>query len=159
MKLKLTLDEAKSRVLQYMRQNYHCGPSVLKTMMEAYGLKDEDLLWAGTAFRGGIAGQQQCPCGSVSASTIALGFRYRCSAKDRGKAEKAREAASKDAAELVMSFQEKFGAVTCIGLLGVDFTNEEAMKKAIERDLFKDKCHNYVQFAIEKLYELESKRQ
>jgi C_GCAxxG_C_C family probable redox protein len=157
MKLKLTLEEAKKKVLEYMSLDYHCGPSVLKTMLDAYGLKD-DLLWAGTVFRGGIAGQQQCPCGAVSGSSIALGLRHRTSAGSKEKKEKAREAACNDAAELVKSFQEKYGAVTCIGLLGVDFADEAAIKIARENNLLGHKCLNLVQFAIEKLYEMEKER-
>ncbi|OGO00656.1 MAG: hypothetical protein A2Y58_05180 [Chloroflexi bacterium RBG_13_51_52] len=127
-------------------------------MWEAYGLKNRDFLWAGTTFRGGIAGQQQAPCGAVSASALALGFRHRRSTADKEKAEKARSAAYEDAAELVKSFEEKFGAITCIGLLGVDFRDEEAMKQAKESKILEKKCHAQVQFAIEKLYEIEKRR-
>lgn len=158
MKLKLPLEEAKSKVLEYMRLNYHCGPSVLRVMWEAYGLKNKDFLWAGTVFRGGIAGQQQAPCGAVSASALALGLRHRCSTADKEKAEQARNAACADAAELVRSFEDKFGSITCFGLLGVDLSSEAAMKQARDSGLFEGKCYNYVQFAIEKLYEIEEKR-
>ena len=126
-------------------------------MWEAYGLKNEDFLWAGTVFRGGIAGQQQGPCGAVSGSAIALGFRHRCSAADKKKAERARNAAYEEAAGLVKSFEEQFGSITCYGLLGVDFRDEAAMKQARESGLFEQKCPKQVQYVIEKLYEMEKK--
>ena len=126
-------------------------------MWEAYGLKNKDLLWAGTVFRGGIAGQQQAPCGAVSASALALGLHYRRSTADKEKAEQARNAACADAAELVKSFEDKFGSITCIGLLGVDLSSEAALKQASESGLFERKCYPNVQFAIEKLYEIEEK--
>jgi len=126
-------------------------------MWEAYGLKNKDFLWAGTVFQGGIAGQQQAPCGAVSASALALGFRHRLSTSNREKAEKARNAACEDAAELVKSFEEKFGAITCIGLLGVDFRDEEASKQARDSGIFERKCHQQIQFVIEKLYKIEEK--
>jgi C_GCAxxG_C_C family probable redox protein len=125
-------------------------------MWEAYGLKNEDFLWAGTAFQGGIAGQQQATCGAVAASALALGLRHRCSLADKEKAEQARKATNEDAAELVKSFIQRFGAVTCIGLTGVDFSDEKAVKQAIDSGLLK--CSQQVQFVIEKLYELEDKR-
>jgi C_GCAxxG_C_C family probable redox protein len=125
-------------------------------MWEAYGLKNEDFLWAGTAFRGGIAGQQQATCGAVAAAALALGLRHRCSLADKEKAEQARKATNDDAAELVKSFIQRFGAVTCIGLTGVDFSDEKATKRAIDSGLLK--CDQQVQFVIEKLYELEDKR-
>jgi C_GCAxxG_C_C family probable redox protein len=127
-------------------------------LWEAYGLKNEDFLWAGTVFRGGIASQQQAPCGAVSAAALALGLRHRCSTADKKKAEQARNAACEDAAELVKSFEDKFGSITCYGLLEVDFTNKEAMKQAVDSGIFERKCHKQVQFAIEKLYEIEKKR-
>jgi C_GCAxxG_C_C family probable redox protein len=157
MKLKLTLEDAKKKALAYLPE-YHCGPTVMKVMWEAYGLKNEELLWAATVFRGGIAGCQQGPCGAVSGAALALGLRHRISTADKTKAEKARQAACDEAAELVKSFEKRFGAITCIGLLGVDFTDEEGMKKARESDAFKDKCPNQVLYAIEKLYEMEEKR-
>jgi C_GCAxxG_C_C family probable redox protein len=157
MKLKLSLEEAKTRVKEQLMQ-YHCGPSVLKVMCEAYGLKNEEALWAGTVFRGGIAGQQQAPCGAVSGAAIALGLRHRCSQKDKEKVEKARQAACDEAEEYVKSFQEKFGTITCIGLLGVNFSDEAAVKRARETGLFNGKCEKHVEYAIEKLYEIEEKR-
>lgn len=126
-------------------------------MWEAYGLENEDFLWAGTAFYGGIAVQQQAPCGAISAAAIALGLRHRCSPDDKEKAKQARKAVEEDAAAVVKSFNEKFGDITCLGLLGVDLSDEAAAKKAIEAGLFK-KCVKYVQFVLEKLYELEEKR-
>jgi C_GCAxxG_C_C family probable redox protein len=127
-------------------------------MWEAYGLKNEDFLWAGVAFRGGIAGQQQATCGAVSASALALGLRHRRSLADREKAEKSRNAANEDAGELVRSFIQKFGAVTCFGLLGIDFSDEEARKRARDSGVFEQKCHKQIQFVIQKLYELDEKR-
>jgi C_GCAxxG_C_C family probable redox protein len=121
-------------------------------------MKNKDFLWAGTVFRGGIAGQQQAPCGAVSAAVLALGLKYRRSTKDKEKAEKARKAAYDEAAEYVKDFQKRFGAITCIGLLGVDFNDDVAMKRARETGLFEGKCERHVEFAIEKIYEIEDKR-
>ena len=121
-------------------------------------MKNEDFLWAGTALRGGIAGQQQATCGAVAAGAIFLGLKNRRSLNDKDKVEAARKAANEDAAELVKSFIEKFGAVTCIGLTGVDFSDEKAMKQAIDSGLFEEKCNKQAQFVVEKLYELDNKR-
>lgn len=127
-------------------------------MWEAYGLENEDLLWAGITFSGGIAGQQQAACGAISAAAIALGLHHKPSGGDREKAEKARRAAIDDAAELVKDFIRKYGEVSCIGLTGVDLSDEEARKQAIEDGLFEQKCDMQALYVIEKLYELEEKR-
>lgn len=127
-------------------------------MWEAYELENEDLLWASTAFQGGIAGQQQAPCGAVSSAAVCLGLRHRCSLADKDKTGQAQKDASDDAAELVRSFVEKFGELTCIGLLGIDLADEEAIKKARESKVFEQKCDKQILYVIEKLYELDEKR-
>ena len=126
-------------------------------MWEAFDMKNEDFLWAGTAFQGGIAGQQQGPCGALSAAALVLGLRHRDFSGDEKKEMQARKAATDDAAEVVKSFKEKFGDITCLRLLGVDLSDEATAKKAIESGIFK-KCDDYIKFIIEKLYELEEKR-
>ena len=126
-------------------------------MWEAYGLGNEDILWAGTAFQAGIAGEQQAPCGAVSAAAMVLGLKSRCSPDDKDKVRQAQQAANDDAAEVVKSFRKELGDITCLALMGVDLSDEAVMKQAIESGLFK-KCDNHVRFVVEKLYELEEKR-
>jgi len=126
-------------------------------MWEAYGLGNEAILWAGTAFQGGIAGEQQAPCGAVSAGAMVLGLKNRCSPDDKDKVRQAQRAANDDAAEMVKSFRKEFGDITCLALMGVDLSDEAVMKQALESGLFK-KCDNHVRFVVEKLYELEEKR-
>ena len=126
-------------------------------MWEAYELGNEDLLWASTAFDGGIAGQQQAPCGAVTSSAVCLGLRYRCPLTEKQKAEQARLAARQNASELVRSFTDKFGSIICRDLLGFDFSDTEAARRFRESGMWKEKCDNYVQFVIEKLYELYEK--
>ena len=126
-------------------------------MWEAYGLENEDFLWAGTVFQGGIAGYQQAPCGALSAGALVLGLRHRCPPADKKAAGRARKAAYDDARELVGSFIEKFGEISCIGLTGLDLSDEKARERAREQGVFEDKCEKYVPFVLEKLYELEEK--
>ena len=127
-------------------------------MWEAYELGNEDLLWAAIAFNGGIAGQQQAPCGAVSASAVCLGLRHRTPLDDKDKAQQARLSARRDAAELVNTFTEKFGTITCRGLLGFDFSDAEAARRFRESGMGREKCDNYVQFVIEELYQLDERR-
>ena len=44
MAMKMSLQEAKERAVELMQKGYHCGPSVLQVMWEAYGLENEDIL-------------------------------------------------------------------------------------------------------------------
>jgi C_GCAxxG_C_C family probable redox protein len=126
-------------------------------MWEAYQLGNEDLLWASTVFQGGIAGRQEATCGAISSAAVCLGLRHRYPLADNEKAKAARKAASDDAAELVRSFIEKYGALTCIDLIGVDLADEAAAKKAIASGLLEE-CDKRILYVIEKLYELDKKR-
>ena len=58
----------------------------------------------------------------------------------------------------VTVFSEKFGGIICRDLTGFDFSKPEAYRQFQESGVGKDKCENYVQFAIEKLYELDERR-
>lgn len=126
-------------------------------MWESEGLGNEDMLWASIAFNGGIAGQQEAPCGVVSSATVCLGLRHRCPINDKDAAKQARINARQDAIEFVRSFKEKFGNITCLGLLGVSFSDEEAARKLRESGEQREKCDSYFMYAIEKLYELADK--
>ncbi len=126
-------------------------------MWEAYELGNEDMLWSCIAFNGGIGGQQQAPCGAVSASAVCLGLRHRCSLDEMEKAKQARLDARQDASELVRSFTEKFGSIICRDLLGFDFSDAKAYRQFQESGVWKEKCDNYVRFIIEKLYELDER--
>ena len=127
-------------------------------MWEAYGLGNEDLLWSCIAFTGGIGGQQQAPCGAISSGTVCLGLRHRCSSEDKQKVKQARLDARQDAKELVRSFTDRFGTIICLDLVGTDFSKPGGYQQFLESGIWKDKCDSYVQFVIEKLYELDEKR-
>jgi C_GCAxxG_C_C family probable redox protein len=127
-------------------------------MWEAYGLDNETLLWTCIAFNGGIAGQQSAPCGAVSAATVCLGLHHSCPLADKPRAKQERLDAREDASQLVKSFIAKFGTIVCRDLIGLDFSKPEAYRQFQESGMAKDKCDKYVQFVIEKLYELDEKR-
>ncbi len=138
--MKLSLTQAIDRAMELRGKGYHCGPSVLQAMWETYEMGNQDFLWAAVALHGGIAGQRQATCGAVAASAVSLGFIHRCSLADKENAKRAREAARKEASELVENVIKKFGAVVCQPL----------------KD--KNNCDDCVRFVIEKLYEFEQKR-
>ena len=112
------------------------------------------MLWASTAFNGGIAGQQKAPCGAVSSAAVCLGLRHRCPADDKERARQAREAARRDASLFVRRFLDDFGAVSCGDLLGVDLGDPEQAQRFRGSEMPRDKCDNYVKFAIRQLYAL-----
>jgi C_GCAxxG_C_C family probable redox protein len=126
-------------------------------MWEAYGMTNEDLLWSGIAFTGGIGGQQKAPCGAVSAAAICLGLRHHTYATDKQKTKQARLDARQHSSEFINSFIDKFGSIVCFDLVGIDFSKPGGYQRFQESGVWKEKCDNFVQFAIEKLYELDKK--
>lgn len=157
MKMKIPVEAAKVKALELLHSGNHCGPSIMRAMWEAYGWKNEDLLWAGTVLRGGIAGQQRGTCGSVAAAGVCLGLRHRRPLADKDAAAKAREASCGEARELVDEFIGKYGAVSCIDLLGMDISDHEDFERAKRAGVL-DRCDDFLRFVIGKLYELEEKR-
>ena len=127
-------------------------------MWEAYEFGNEDFLWSCIAFTGGIAGQQQAPCGAISAAAVCLGLHYRCPLTDKRRAKQSRLQVREDADKLVRAFREKFGSIVCRDLLGLYFCKPEEYRVFQESEISKEKCDKFVQFVIEKLYELDEKR-
>ena len=126
-------------------------------MWEAYDWKNEDLPWAGTVLWGGIGGQNKGPCGAVASAAVCLGLRHRRPLTDKDAVARAREAAFREAGELAREFIEKFGAISCFELVGVEFSDKDSIERAIKSGRF-EKCHDFMRFVIGKLYELEEKR-
>lgn len=94
----------------------------------------------------------------MSAATICAGVASRCPLSDKQAAKRARFQARADAAELARAFKERFGSIVCRDLVGIDFSVPGAYHGFVESGVWEDKCNKYVQFVIEKLYELEEKR-
>jgi len=124
-------------------------------MWEAYDLGNEDFLWAGVPFLGGIGGFQNAPCGVVSASAVCLGLRHRSPLGDKDKSKQARHAIRAFSAKIVSEFNQYFGDITCQGLIKMDFSKPGVYKQFQDSGVWKDKCEKYVGFMIDKLYELE----
>ena len=61
-------------------------------------------------------------------------------------------------AKIVSEFNQHFGDITCQGLIGMDFSKPGVYQTFLESGIWKDKCEKYVEFMIEKLYELEEDR-
>ena len=127
-------------------------------MWEAYDMENEDFLWAGIPFLGGIGGFQNAPCGVVSASAVCLGLRHRSPLSDKEKSKQARHVIRVFSAKIVSEFDQHFGDITCQGLIKMDFSKPGEYKIFQDSGIWKEKCETYVAFMIGKLYELEDDR-
>jgi len=125
-------------------------------MWEAYDMKDENLLWAGIPFMGGISGENKATCGAVSGAAITLGLVHRTPLADKAKAKQARNRSREHATRLVKSFGDTFGHVNCQDLLGIDFSIPGAYQEFRSSGIAEQKCYQYVHFIIETLYAFEN---
>ena len=80
-------------------------------MWEAYELENEDFLWTGIPFLGGIGGFQNAPCGVVSATAVCLSLRHRVPLSDKERAKQARHAIRAFSAKIVSEFNQHFVGV------------------------------------------------
>jgi hypothetical protein len=62
------------------------------------------------------------------------------------------------AAKIVTDFKRQFGDITCSGLIGMDFSKPGEYQRFLESGIWKDRCEKYVEFMIERLYEIEADR-
>jgi len=126
-------------------------------MWETTSLGSEELLWAATAFNGGISSQRDAVCGALSGATIYLGLKHRTRLKNNELAQKAKDTARQEAATVVQKFQSKYGDLICKELVGIDFSNSVAVKEYRDSGKWIDSCSLLVQSVITLLYELERK--
>lgn len=106
---------------------------------------------------GGVGGWGSI-CGAVSGAAIALGLIYGTDGDDdpetfTGKREEMREITQ----EFMRAFEEEWGSIKCIELLGVDFRTPEGEREyenMKERD--ETHCAEYVEWASDKILEMLS---
>lgn len=127
-------------------------------MWETTELGSEDLLWATTNFVGGIAGQREGVCGAVSGAAVYLGLKHRCPLHNAEQAGKARMLAREQTRNLVLEFSREHGDIICGKLLGIDFSNPEAVQQFRDSGKWIQKCSGYVNFIITELYKLENSK-
>lgn len=128
-------------------------------MWETSGFDNEDLLWAGFGLYGGIAGQQRGTCGAVAAMAVYLGLRHRILLSDKEAVIKAKGDIEKEASGIANEFIRWFGSLTCIDLVKVDFSDPKVRLRPPDPSLSRDTCDRFVVFVIDKLYELEERRE
>ncbi|MBN1572178.1 MAG: C_GCAxxG_C_C family protein [Deltaproteobacteria bacterium] len=127
-------------------------------MWESFDFGDMDILWTCTPFVAGIGGQQDAPCGAVSAGAVCLGLIHRETGGKKEEVKLARHRARQNAAEFVNLFRQEFGNITCSSLIGIDFSKPGEYKRFLDSKIWVDKCMKYAQFTVEKLIGLIEKK-
>ena len=125
-------------------QGFNCSQAVFSTLAEPLGLDRSLALKIASPFGGGI-GRTGETCGAVSGALMALGLQFGFSEPDP----QAKDRVYALTREFLRRFQERYGAVACKTLIGVDLSTPEGLQKAREQDVFKTKCSQFIAGAVE----------
>ena len=123
----------------------NCSQAVLLSCCEEYGLDSTLGLKVAGGFGGGICRMGEM-CGALTAALMLIGLK-----NDQNSVEDvdAKNDCYRLSQEFVKRFKEKFGALNCKELIGVDISTEEGFNNAKEKELFKEICEpRYISGAV-----------
>jgi C_GCAxxG_C_C family probable redox protein len=126
---------------------YNCCESVLLALAEYLGMSSDLIPKIGTAIGAGV-GLNGLLCGSVSGVAMVIGIKY-----GRNRAEENPKLAWDIIDRYVTSFKDKFGAVNCRQLTGLNLKTPEGLKEYYAR-VHDYECTKRLEFAVEKALEI-----
>jgi C_GCAxxG_C_C family probable redox protein len=126
---------------------YNCCESVLLTLAEHLGTESELIPRIGTAIGAGVS-LNGLLCGSISSVMMLIGAKC-----GRTNPEQSPQPAWDMANKYVAAFREKFGAVNCRQLTGLNLKTDEGLKEYFAR-VHDYECTERLKFAVEKAVEL-----
>lgn len=137
--------KAKQIALERFKEKFNCAEATLMGLAEAEGLRCNCIPRIATAFGGGISGQGEV-CGALTGAAMALGLRC---GRDRADDLEAKSVTYRKVREMHEAFQEKFGSIRCIDLVGFSLMTPEGIARANELDLHNNLCPDFVGFVAE----------
>ena len=126
---------------------YNCCESVLLTLSEYLGVESEMIPRIATGVGAGFS-LNGLTCGSISGAAMALGVKY-----GRDSSEDNPAATWKRVDSFIKDFKDRWGAVTCRELTGLDVKTAEGMKKYLE-SVHDYACTERVKYAVGKAVKL-----
>jgi len=131
-------------------QHFNCSQSVLSAFAQELGLERDLALKVATGFGGGM-GRLAETCGVVTGAYMVIGLKY-------GMTDPADQASKERTYAIVQAFaqkfKERFGALDCRDLLGVDLSTPGGLALATDQQLFSVRCSALIRGAAEILDEL-----
>jgi len=122
-----------------------CAQAILTTYSDKYNIDVEQAMKLTTGLAGGM-GRMASTCGTVTGSILVLGL-DKSSGLVGDTASK--EATMQAVQTFSQKFEEKHGTLVCKELLDCDISQESSYKKAQEEGLFKSRCPNFVETAVD----------
>jgi C_GCAxxG_C_C family probable redox protein len=137
------------QAVSFFNQGFNCAQSVFSAFSEEFGVNREKARMIASGFGGGF-GRLQKTCGALTGAIMVIGCRF----FDKDNLEDSKEIVYQHTRDFVSKFRSRNGTISCLELIGVDFSTEEGMRQAEEENLFKVKCEKYVRDACEILEEI-----
>lgn len=141
--------EKSDQAISFFNQGFNCAQSVFSAFSEKFGVDREQARMIASGFGGGFGGLQKT-CGAVTGAIMMIGCRF----FDKDNLKDSKEIVYQHARDFISKFRSRNGTISCLELIGVDFSTEEGMREAREKNLFEKKCNKYVRDACEILEEI-----
>ncbi len=130
----------------FKKEGANCAQAVACTFCEEYGVTRADMVRCCAPLGGGFCAGEIC--GAMSGAMLILGLKY--GENSAANAEQKKLVKEKSSA-LMRRFQQEFGNVRCIDILGVNINTAEGL--AIAKPLMATTCKNIIQKSVEILEE------
>jgi C_GCAxxG_C_C family probable redox protein len=141
----MTTEDRIAFALMRFEMGFHCSQCVLEAYAEDFGIEPE----LGRRLSAGLAGGSTVggECGAVGSAYLVLGLRYGKSLPSHGNEAREPELWNR-IRRFVAEFRRRHGAIDCRDLLGVDVFTSEGREEALRRNLFAERCPNYIRDSI-----------
>ena len=126
---------------------YNCCESVLLTLSEYLGVKSELIPRIATGVGAGFS-LNGLTCGAISGAAMAVGLKY-----GRRSSSESPKVAWTKVDSFITAFKQRWGAVTCRELTGLDVKTSEGMKE-YSRSVHDYACTERVKYATRKAVEI-----
>lgn len=128
---------------------YNCCESVLLALKDHIGINSDIIPKIGTGIGAGVS-LNGLLCGSVSSVALAIGMKY-----GRDSPEQSPKPVWGKVDRYVAEFKERFGALNCGQLTGLNLKTEEGLKEYFAK-VHDYACVDRLRFAVERAFEILS---
>lgn len=153
MKLILSKEDTIALAMELYLKGFNCGEATSTALMRTLGYDTDLFPRAGTALGGGFGGEHRYQCGALSSGILAAGAAF-----GRNNPDDDRQPAFNFANQFTKDFETQFGSIFCFEIVGLPpASGEEWNIPYREQNKRKEKCVNFVRYAIEHWYDMAKK--
>ncbi|MEM2936888.1 MAG: C-GCAxxG-C-C family protein [Candidatus Bathyarchaeia archaeon] len=151
-----TIEELQERAVRYfcdrprnfpVGRPYNCCESVLLALKDYLGVESDMIPKIGTGIGAGVS-LNGLLCGSISSVAMAIGIKH-----GRTSPEESPQPVWNMVDKYVAEFKDKWGAVTCLELTGLNVKTVEGMREYL-RSVHDYACSERIKFAVKKALEI-----